>query len=75
MGNRDSLKGYYLLYAVRAEFELQLNNPSAAAQHLREAIRLTGVKIERALLTKRLRECEASILAARHSLVPAASPD
>lgn len=73
MANRNSLRGYYLLYAVLAEFELQLNNPSAAAQHLREAIRLTGVNIERVLLTQRLRECEASTLGARRSPMRAAT--
>lgn len=57
--NRAQLDSYYLLYAVLAEFETQLNNFPAAADHLRKAIRLTGVRSEQSLLSKRLRDCEA----------------
>ena len=53
------LKSYYPLYAVLAEFEAELGNHAAAARHLRRAIDLTGLKSERALLSERLRECEA----------------
>jgi len=56
--DRDGLDSYYLLYAVLGEFELQLDNFEAAANHLRKAIRLAGVKSEQALLSQRLRECE-----------------
>lgn len=54
----ESLESYYLLYAVLAEFEAQLNNFPAAASHLRKAIQLTEIKSERALLSQRLQDCE-----------------
>jgi RNA polymerase sigma factor (sigma-70 family) len=58
MERRGELDSYYLLPAVLAEFESQLENYEAAASHLREAIRLTEVKSEQSFLSKRLRECE-----------------
>lgn len=59
--NPQSLESYYLLYAVLAEFESQLGNFPAAASHLRKAMQLTEINSERALLAKRLRECEAAV--------------
>ena len=59
--NRRSLDSYYLLYAVLGEFEARLNNHSAAAGQLRKALELTALASERALLSKRLRECEESV--------------
>lgn len=47
------------LHAVLGEFEAQRQHFPAAAEHLREAIRLTEVKSERSFLAARLRECEA----------------
>jgi RNA polymerase sigma factor (sigma-70 family) len=58
--HRRSLDSYYLLYAVLGEFEAQLNNFSAAAEHLRKALELTALASEQSLLSKRLRECEES---------------
>jgi RNA polymerase sigma-70 factor (ECF subfamily) len=55
--NRRSLESYYLLYAVRAEFEAQLNDFQSAANHLRKAIQLTDLKSERSFLSNRLKEC------------------
>ena len=55
--NPQSLDSYYLLYAVLGEFETQLNNFQAAANHLRKAIQLTELKSEQALLSSRLKEC------------------
>jgi RNA polymerase sigma-70 factor (ECF subfamily) len=64
--NRGQLASYYLLYAVLGEFETQLNNFQAGAEHFRKAIRLTEVKSEQSFLSKRLRHClhQASRLAA-----------
>ena len=56
--NRQRLDSYYLLYAVLAEFESQLSDFPAAADHLRKALQLTEVKSERSLLLNRLRDCE-----------------
>jgi RNA polymerase sigma factor (sigma-70 family) len=56
--NRAQLDSYYLLYAVLGEFEAQLNNFPAAADHLRKALRLTELKSEQAFLSKKLRDCE-----------------
>jgi predicted RNA polymerase sigma factor len=56
--NSGQLNAYYLLYAVLGEFEAQLRNFPGAAKHLRKALRLTEVKSEQSLLSKRLRDCE-----------------
>jgi len=58
--DRRALESYYLLYAVQADFEIELGHFSAAAEHLRKAIELAGLESERTLLAKRLRECEES---------------
>lgn len=52
------LKSYYLLYAVLAEFESQINNPDGAATHLRKALEFAVLKSEQSLLSKRLKDCE-----------------
>lgn len=62
MPNRQSLDSYYLLYAVLAELELQMNRRHAAAEHLRKAIALTPLASEQALLTRRLQQCETETL-------------
>lgn len=56
--NRQSLDSYYLLYAVQAEFKALLSDFEAAADHLRKALRLAGIKSEQSLLSSRLRDCE-----------------
>jgi RNA polymerase sigma factor (sigma-70 family) len=56
--NAQALDGYHLHYAVLADFEMQLGRFSAAADHLRQALKLARLDSERALLSKRLRECE-----------------
>ncbi len=58
INDQQSLDSYYLLYAVLAEFEAQLENFSSAAGHLRRAIQLTELKSEQSLLSKRLKDCE-----------------
>jgi RNA polymerase sigma-70 factor (ECF subfamily) len=58
MPNRESLESYYLFYAVRAEFEAQLNAYQSAAAHLRRALQLAELKSEQTLLSRRLQECE-----------------
>lgn len=57
--NNQQLESYYLLYAVLAEFESQLNDLLASAGHLRKALQLAGLKSERLFLLSRLRHCEA----------------
>ena len=56
--NERQLGSYYLLYAVLAEFESQLNDLLAAANHLRKALQLTGLKSEQSFLLSKLRDCE-----------------
>ena len=56
IAHRETLGSYYLLYAVRAEFESQLQNHASAAKHLRRALELAELKSEQALLSKRLQE-------------------
>jgi RNA polymerase sigma factor (sigma-70 family) len=67
--NRQALESYYLQYAVLAEFESQLGDFRSAAGHLRQAIGLTELKSEQALLEERLKVCESKItgVASRHS--------
>jgi RNA polymerase sigma-70 factor (ECF subfamily) len=55
--NRGQLDSYYLLYAVLGEFETQLHNFQAGADHFRKALQLTEVKSEQSFLSKRLRNC------------------
>lgn len=59
--NRQPLDSYYLFYAVRADFEVQLNRFQAAGNHLRKALELTELKSEQSLLSRRLQECEQQI--------------
>lgn len=59
---QPALASYYLLYAVMAEFEMQLHGYESAAAHLRQAIQLTPLKSERSLLSKRLLDCEEQML-------------
>jgi RNA polymerase sigma-70 factor (ECF subfamily) len=54
------LNSYYLLYAVRGEFELRLNHRQTAVEHFRKAFELAETKSERAFLLKRMQECEES---------------
>lgn len=56
--NCQPLDSYYLFYAVRADFEVQLNRFQAAGEQLRKALELTEVKSEQSLLSRRLQECE-----------------
>jgi RNA polymerase sigma factor (sigma-70 family) len=57
--NQQALESYHLLYAVLAEFEWQLNEFEAAANHLRRALELTDLESERALLSRRFEMCES----------------
>jgi RNA polymerase sigma factor (sigma-70 family) len=59
--NSEALKSYYLLYAVLADFEAQLENPQAAAEHLRKALDLTDLKSEQSFLARRLHELTVSL--------------
>ena len=56
--DREALESYHLLYAVLAEFESRMDRPAVAAAHLRDALRLTDVRSERAFLSAKLAACE-----------------
>jgi RNA polymerase sigma-70 factor (ECF subfamily) len=56
----DTLEFYYLLYAVRGEFEMRLNHPEAAAEQFRKSLQLAETKSERMFLSKRLQSCATS---------------
>jgi RNA polymerase sigma factor (sigma-70 family) len=56
----DTLESYYLLYAVRGEFEMRLNHPEAAAEQFRKSLQLAETKSERMFLSKRLQSCATS---------------
>ena len=59
--NRQSLDSYHLLYAVMAEFEAQLNDFQAAANHFQKSLELAKIKSEQVFLSKKLRDCKAQI--------------
>lgn len=59
--NQEMLDSYYLLHAVLAEFETQMSDFKAAAEHLRKAIQLTDLKSEQSLLANRLKDCEENL--------------
>ena len=52
------LDAYYLLYAVVGEFEFRERQFDSAADHFRQAIKLTDLKSEKVFLDKRLTDCE-----------------
>jgi RNA polymerase sigma factor (sigma-70 family) len=52
------LDSYYLLYAVAGEFEFREGQFDSAADHFRQAIKLTDLKSEKVFLDKRLTDCE-----------------
>jgi RNA polymerase sigma factor (sigma-70 family) len=52
------LDSYYLLYAVVGEFEFRQGQFDTAADHFRDAIKLTDLKSEKVFLEKRLADCE-----------------
>jgi RNA polymerase sigma factor (sigma-70 family) len=56
--DRAELSSYYLFYAVRGEFEAQLNNHRVAAGHFRKSLELAKMESERTFLSKRLQACE-----------------
>jgi RNA polymerase sigma factor (sigma-70 family) len=58
---RQSLNGYYLLYAALADFEMQLKDFPSAANNLRKAIQNAELPSEKTFLTERLRQCESEL--------------
>ena len=56
LGSSESLAGYHLFHAARADLLRRLNRLSEAATAYREALRLTTNEVERAYLTRRLTE-------------------
>lgn len=60
MRHRGQLEDYYLLYAVLAEFEMQLQRYADAAQHLERAIELTDVVSEKTFLREKLEHARAA---------------
>lgn len=60
IGSREKLDSYYLLHAVRGEFEMRLDHPAAAAGFFLRALDLAETKSEQSFLEKRLRECGAA---------------
>jgi len=56
---RDALENYYLFHAALAQFQLETGEPKQAARRFRRALELTGVKSERAFLSRKLEECQA----------------
>ena len=59
--NRGELDSYYLLYAVRGEFEAQLRHFEAAAGYFRKALHLTEVKSEQKFLSKKVRALRSRV--------------
>jgi predicted RNA polymerase sigma factor len=57
--NRQELNSYYLLYAVLAQFEADLNNKEAAGNYFRKSLELTSIKSEQIFISKKLKQLEA----------------
>jgi RNA polymerase sigma-70 factor (ECF subfamily) len=58
IAEHKALRGYYLLYAVRAEFCAELDRPEEAEQNYRRALALTQMPAERKFLVKRRERSE-----------------
>ncbi|KAF0094909.1 MAG: RNA polymerase sigma-70 factor ECF subfamily [Puniceicoccaceae bacterium 5H] len=58
--HRHELASYPLLYAVMGDFAVRLERFDVAADHLREALRLTTLPTEQAFLRQQLRELDQS---------------
>ena len=56
--NIPSLKNYHLLYSTKAEFYIQLDQYSLAAEYLERSIQLTAVPAEKEMLQTRLYSCQ-----------------
>jgi RNA polymerase sigma factor (sigma-70 family) len=63
---REELDSYYLLYAVRGEFEAQLHHFDVAADQFQRALQLTDLQSERKFLSKRIRSLRQLGSAKRH---------
>jgi RNA polymerase sigma-70 factor (ECF subfamily) len=70
---RGELESYYLLYAVRGEFEEQLHRFDVAADQFQKALRLTDLKSEQEFLSKRIHSLRQARSTRRHGAKPAAS--
>ena len=62
--DRGSLENYHLFHAVCGEFEYQVKNLPAAAEHFQKALALAGSKSEQAFLAARLAACQPALVPA-----------
>lgn len=60
--NKKTISSYYLLYAVMAEFKMELGAFHEASECLRKALQLTTLKSEQLFLTSKLKRCEEAAL-------------
>jgi RNA polymerase sigma factor (sigma-70 family) len=65
--NDPALKSYHLLYSTQAEFYIQVDQFSNAANSLEKAIELSSVAAEKDLLKKKLDLCRVKMSANRNS--------
>jgi RNA polymerase sigma-70 factor (ECF subfamily) len=56
--NQKAIGSYYLLYAILAEFNMQLSRFQEAATYFRRALDLTTVRSEQIFLKSKLQKCE-----------------
>lgn len=56
--NQKAIGSYYLLYAILAEFNMQLSKFPDAATNFRKALDLTTVRSEQIFLKSKLQKCE-----------------
>ena len=63
---RGKLESYYLLYAVRGDFEERLHRFDAAVDQFQKALRLTDLKSEREFLSKRIHSSRQARSNRRH---------
>jgi RNA polymerase sigma factor (sigma-70 family) len=65
--NDPALKSYHLFYSTQAEFYIQLNQFSNAANSLGKAIQLSSLKAEKDLLKRKFDLCKEKMVANKNS--------
>ncbi len=71
LDRRGELRGYYLLYAARADLLRRLERWGLAVQAYKDALKLATQEADRRFLARRLAEVEARLPAAQRSASPA----
>ncbi len=60
--DNPAIRSYHLLYSTMAEFYMQSNKLTEAAEYLKKAINLSLIQAEKELLQKKLDLCNRNIV-------------